>query len=426
MGNTLMNLTKIWDAFFFPVLDTVVAWYFFLMLLGRKRILRIWNHICYKKDGQYCRKAYQLDEDGNLVKTYKPINDSLLELAGKPLSLILIALLACLAFYRIIMALSYMFPIHVSYQPSTILLQSYSERFLAEVWSKYPNLDLESLISKLQFNRVQAATSYAYGAEFMLNLDSVVKFCGSVSFVLLTITSFYSIFIVALLIMAYLLHGGLCVVRFLLKKTGSFLKRYVKKVPFLRSNHGQRKANSSRVKADTSTNHTGEFATSFSDIEHILFNRFISSVLFSVRALFMFLISMCIFLVCCLYQFKHTQGELVSSFERERIIETSGHESSEETINDFLSKVEEEKGFIRHDRHNEYETYETENVSDSYNFFRLLYWREGIGVYLSFFGWYIEIPKPSEIILIGEVSPTIREFIHEADDFITGARYSLY
>ena len=168
---------------------------------------------------------------------------------------------------------------------------------------------------------------------------------------------------------------------------------------------------------DTSNNSAEETTVSFLNFEYILFKRFLSSFLLSLRASFLFFLLVCFFLVCCLYQYKQTQSNVVSSFERERIIETNNHEASDETTDEFLFKVEGEK-----QRRN----YEIENAKDSYNFFGLLYWHESIGVYLSFWGWYIAIPKPSEIAIVGECSPFIQEFIQKADDYITSVRFSLY
>ena len=322
-----MELNKIWDTFFFPVLDSVIAYVFFLALFGRKKIIRFREHLFPKKDGKYCRKVYQLSDEGKLISSYAPISQDFMDLLHKPIPLIVICLIGCLAFYRLLSPLSLLCPIHVGYASTTAtLLDQVDNRTLAEIWSQYPNLDLDELITKVGLNR-QASDDYSYIGEFAANIDLVIRFCATISFVRL-----------ALCTVCFLAVGLIIILGFSMYLTFSLplvLKFVIKCVPM------KLPIVSFPRLLKTVPSFFKQIRTRLLEILKKASSIYLQNLLSALRTLLLFAISVLLFFLSSFQIINSFKNQMAYNFLLEKIVESEKYVVSDEVLNDYLQKVQE-------------------------------------------------------------------------------------
>ena len=320
MDTDLTNITQIWDVFFFPVLNSVLTYFFLLLLLGRKNILLFKERIFPKKDGKYCVWTYQLSSEGKLIRSYSIINDNFIILLQKPLSLIVIFLIFCFAFDRLIGAFSNLFPVSTSYLPDIILLRRIDEKVLAEIWSQYPNLDLDLLIYKIQSTQ-EINTEYS-----SLNIYIVVRFCGFISFFYLIICLLHFISKAISLIfsvVAHLILSLICIAGYALEH-----------MPIKKVRNGEYPL----LNVVCST--LRKIRKYFSALISKIFLQELEIILPILRSFILFSVSILMFVIFSFCAFKYYEGKLVSYFYLEMVTESEKYDLSDETTNYFLQKIE--------------------------------------------------------------------------------------
>ena len=370
MSDDLTNITQIWDVFFFPVLDSVLVYLFLCLLFGRENILRFKEHLFPKpsKKGKHRLKAYQLSPDR--LKT----------LTKKPLSLLIVSLIICFTFYRLISHLSILFPIKIWYKPPVILLHCIDERELADVWSQYPNLTIDLLIDKISLTQgIVTDTIYSQDVEFTSSVDSVVKFCGLTSFFyfIICIRDFSVWAIVAIFsFISYLTASFICAVSFIFRRVPTkkleWSKRYFSILKIMRSIPGEIR----KIRKN-----------SFALMRKAALKG-VKNLFFAMRACVLFALCIFIFVILEFYTFQQYKGILTSQFYRELLIESEEHNPSDKTIEHFLQKIE---------------VLQEENYGQ-------------LGLGFDFFIWSIDVPRISESSGFYKLPPIIRDFISRLED----------
>ena len=328
MGSDLMELNKIWDTFFFPVLDSVIAYAFFLALFGRKAIIRFREHLFPKKDGKYCRKVYQLSAEGKLISSYAPISEDFMDLLHKPVPLIIICLIGCLAFYRILTPFSLLYPIYVSYEPTSIVpsLDQIDDETFATIWSQYPNLDFWELMEKVMLNRL-SNDDYSYLGEFVTNIDLVIKFCASISFIRLAFCAVCFLVIVFAITINFSLY-----LMFSLPLIFKFVTNYAPiKLRTISFPHSLKTAYSflMRTRAD------------LLKISNKALFSCLKKLLSAIRALLLCAVFILLSFISGFQIIHASKAETALAFHLEKIVESEKYIISDEILNDYLQKVQE-------------------------------------------------------------------------------------
>lgn len=188
ISHSLTDITQIWEAFFYPVVSTIVVFAFSYFLMGKEYFNKIYRDYKFIKiDDRYYKQRHikvsknnkKCDNDKKTI--YVPISgmeEKFVIVFQNPIFFIIGLLLLVYTVYKIINLCSSIYPLTYGFNGEALLLYSVFPESIAEVWTYFPDYSLELLYQKI--NTLGAECSYAkyadYGAIYMV--CKLSEFCS--------------------------------------------------------------------------------------------------------------------------------------------------------------------------------------------------------------------------------------------------------
>lgn len=159
ISHSLTDITQIWEAFFYPVVSTVIVFAFLYVLMGREYLSKVYHdHKLIKVDDRYYRQKHikikKGNTRGNVAKKtiFVPVSgmeDKFVAIFQNPIFFIIGLLLLVYTVYKIINLCSSMYPLTYGFNGEALLLYSVSSESIAKVWVYFPDYSLELLYRKI-------------------------------------------------------------------------------------------------------------------------------------------------------------------------------------------------------------------------------------------------------------------------------------
>lgn len=188
ISDSLIGITKIWEAFFFPIVSTAIVLLFIYFLLGKQYIYCIYQKYKIKKiDNKYYRQKYikikKEYSNGNknervILVPLSEKSEKMIASVQNPIVSIIIFLLFAYTIYKIIIFFSSLYPIGYSFNGESMLLYSTPKEIVAEIWTYFPEYTLVSLYQKI--DTLGEECSYAKYVDYsaIRMFGSIFKFCS--------------------------------------------------------------------------------------------------------------------------------------------------------------------------------------------------------------------------------------------------------
>ena len=144
---------------------------------------------------------------------YVPINNVFITLLRSPAYQVIALFIIVYALHEIIFFFSNFYPIDYFYEGSVTFLNSVDEATIVEIWSYYPDYELETLFAKI-INDGQNASYVQYNdTRLLVNLCAVVQICSMSTPIWIIISAWKSNWkmlfrsIICLIVSLFLLFG---------------------------------------------------------------------------------------------------------------------------------------------------------------------------------------------------------------------------
>nr|WP_300838081.1 hypothetical protein [uncultured Acetatifactor sp.] len=189
ISDSLIGITKIWEAFFLPIVSAVIVFLFIYFLMGKQYIYHIYQkYKIIKIDNKYFRQKHIKIKKKYSVKRSKDKNIILIPLSERnekivtafqnPVVFIIGILLLVYTIYKLMNLCSNLYPITFSFNGEAMLLYSTPKECVAEIWAYFPEYTLASLYHKISI--LGEECSYAKYADYSAIhvFGSISKFCS--------------------------------------------------------------------------------------------------------------------------------------------------------------------------------------------------------------------------------------------------------
>ena len=142
ISDSLIEITKIWEAFFYPIVSTAVCFLFIYLLMGKQYIYSIYQkYKMIKIDNKYYRQKHiKIKKLSNGSKKVRVILVPLSEKSEKmiaslqnPIVSIIIFLLFAYTIYKIVNLFSSLYPIEYGFSGDSMLLYSTPKQTVAKI-----------------------------------------------------------------------------------------------------------------------------------------------------------------------------------------------------------------------------------------------------------------------------------------------------
>ena len=197
ISDSLIGITKIWEAFFLPIVSTVIIFLFIYFLMGKQYIHYIYRkYKIIKIDNKYYRQKHIKMKKKNLVNRRKDVgvifiplserSEKIISASQNPIVFIIGVLLSVYAIYKLMNLCSILYPIKYAFSGGAMLLYSTPKEIIAEIWTYFPEYTLVSLYHKISI--LGEECSYAKYADYSAihMFSSIAEFCS-----ILCILSFF-------------------------------------------------------------------------------------------------------------------------------------------------------------------------------------------------------------------------------------------
>lgn len=157
ISHSLTDIAQIWEAFFDPIVSTIVVFMFAYFLLGKEYINKVYhNHKLIKIDGKYYKQKHiRIDKDNSksnkkvIVLPLSGMGEKFLAMLQNPIFFVIGMLLLVYTIYKIVNLFSSWYPITYSYSINDLVLYSVPKEKLAGIWMYFPDYSLELLYNKI-------------------------------------------------------------------------------------------------------------------------------------------------------------------------------------------------------------------------------------------------------------------------------------
>lgn len=159
ISHSLTDIAQIWEAFFDPIVSTVVVFMFVYFLLGKEYINKIYhNRKLIKIDNKYYKQKHiRISKDNSSLNSSSKIIvlplsgmwEKFMTILQNPIFFVMGLLLLVYTLYKIVNLCSSWYPIVLSYRTDSLLLYSVPKEKLACIWTYFPDYSLELLYHKI-------------------------------------------------------------------------------------------------------------------------------------------------------------------------------------------------------------------------------------------------------------------------------------
>ncbi len=183
----LLNITQVWEAFFFPIVSMILVFLFFLLLVGKDGIAKLYQkYKLIKVDDKYYRqKRIKVEKNFGkdvpepvILLPFSEIGQKIIITIQKPIALFTILLVLAYAIYKLIMVCANLYPITYAYSGSNLLLYSTYKGHIAKIWIYFPNYTLEDLYEKINIMGAECSYAKYFDNSFCVMLGNIAKMCS--------------------------------------------------------------------------------------------------------------------------------------------------------------------------------------------------------------------------------------------------------
>lgn len=183
----LLNITQVWEAFFFPIVSMILVFLFFLLLVGKDGIAKLYQkYKLIKVDDKYYRqKRIKVEKNFGkdvpepvILLPFSEIGQKIIITIQKPIALFTILLVLAYAIYKLIMVCANLYPITYAYSGSNLLLYSTYKEHIAKIWIYFPNYTLEDLYEKINIMGAECSYAKYFDNSFCIMLGNIAKMCS--------------------------------------------------------------------------------------------------------------------------------------------------------------------------------------------------------------------------------------------------------
>lgn len=177
----LSNFRQIWDAFLMPVISSIVIFVFITILFGKNFLYELYRKYGFVKisNKYYKHKYIRVNKEKKviLLPISKEMENIIVKLQ-KPVIIIPLVLVISYILYQLIGIIDTLYPVSYFYTSPNNLLCSVPKYTIAEIWTYFPEYNIENLNTKINIWGEECSYAKYYDYSGILLIGSVCKFCS--------------------------------------------------------------------------------------------------------------------------------------------------------------------------------------------------------------------------------------------------------
>ena len=181
MIQELSNFRQIWDAFLMPVISSIVIFVFITILYGKNFLYELYRKYGFVKisNKYYKHKYIRVNKEKKviLLPISKEMENIIVKLQ-KPVIIIPLVLVISYILYQLIGIIDTLYPVSYFYTSPNNLLYSVPKYTIAEIWTYFPEYNIENLNTKINIWGEECSYAKYYDYSGILLIGSVCKFCS--------------------------------------------------------------------------------------------------------------------------------------------------------------------------------------------------------------------------------------------------------